>query len=149
MSLRWIKKLYGNSDALSKHKASILSGGAFINMGEWVVHKWIVLKDPMKCLTLFKQGDYKHLAKHILRAYQVNTRHATDNCLLGGAFESSSRLHILHPPIKFVRTWAIHRSVAAATPRTKASWLGSLHSNIQSLKCFSYWKHTVNFMLHK
>lgn len=51
----------------------------------------------------------------------MKRRHANDNCLLGEAFSRSSRVQTLHPPSKFVSTWATPRSTAAANPNVKAS----------------------------
>ncbi|KAF7823099.1 STOREKEEPER protein-like [Senna tora] len=64
----------------------------------------------------------------------VKIRQATESCLLGGAFASSSWEQMqLQPPSKLARTCARPKSAAAPNPSRKASWLGSLHSNIHNL----------------
>lgn len=70
--------------------------------------------------------------------YQEKTRQTTESCLLGEAFWKSSWLQMhMQPPSKFERMWAKARRAAAANPSLKASSLGSLHSNIHSLKCLT------------
>jgi hypothetical protein len=70
--------------------------------------------------------------------YHEKRKHATDSCLWGEALWSSSweQMH-MHPPRKLAITWARTRIPAAANPSLKASSLGSLHSNIQSLRCLT------------
>ena len=52
----------------------------------------------------------------------------------------------MHPPSKLAITWASPRTPAAANPSLKASWLGSLHSSIQSLKCLTCNKNEMATM---
>lgn len=81
--------------------------------------------------------------------YQVKMRQTIDNCLLGEAFWTSSVVQTLQPPSKLARTWAMPRRLAAANPITNASWLGSLHSNIHSFKCFSCSNHQIQHLVFK
>lgn len=76
-------------------------------------------------------------------------RQTIDNCLLGEAFWTSSVVQTLQPPSKLARTWAMPRRLAAANPITYASWLGSLHSNIHSFKCFSCSNHQIQHLVFK
>lgn len=82
--------------------------------------------------------------------YQAKMRENTASCLLAEAFAISSLdQKQTHPPSKLAITWARARSTAAANPRLKALWLGSLHSKIHSLKCFTCWRNNSGLLLSK
>lgn len=88
-----------------------------------------------------KKNKFNHLIIILTITHQVKKRQASESCLLGEAFWSSSWEQMqLQPPSKFAMTWARPRSVAAAKPSLKAWLLGSLHSNINSLRCFTCWR---------
>lgn len=70
-----------------------------------------------------------------LHTYHIKTKNGLENFLLGGdGFCGSS---CPQNPSKLARRWATLSSTAAATPKTKASWLFPLHSNIHTLRCFA------------
>lgn len=96
-----------------------------------------------------KIESWKKKKKHFFKMiyYQVKMRQTMDNCLLGEAFWTSSVVQTLQPPSKLARTWAMPRRLAAANPITYASWLGSLHSNIHSFKCFSCSDHQIQHLV--
>lgn len=96
---------------------------------------------------------WKQLNKRWVKdKYHVKKRDNNDNCLPSEALWISSWLQAVQPLSKLANTWATIKSTMAAKPRLYASWLGCLHSNNHSLKCFSYIsiKHIFNawLMIH-
>lgn len=70
--------------------------------------------------------------------YQVKIRQAVEICVLEEAFSNSCWEQMqLQPPSILAIAWARPKSTAATNPNMKAWWLGSLHSNIHTLKCFT------------
>lgn len=57
-----------------------------------------------------------------------------DIFLVREALSVTLSLQTLHPQYKVAKTWAIPRRIAAANPKTTASWLGSWHSETLRFK---------------
>ena len=99
---------------------------------------WWCVKPPKALDLLFDNIPITSMDNPAANMIQVKKRHANESCLLGEALCNScwEQTH-MHPPSRLARTWDRVNRAAAPKASLKASWLGSLHSNIQSLKCLT------------